>query len=52
MCAGVKDHGVFLESVGQLNVRSPLESGGASDNVMVHLLSVSEGAEVLEERAS
>lgn len=34
----------FLFKVsGQSNVRLPLESGGASDSVMVHLLSVSKG---------
>lgn len=33
---------VFYVS-GQLNVRLALESGGASDSVMVRLLSVSEG---------
>lgn len=34
---------MFVKSVGQLNVRLALDSGGACDSVMVHLLSVSEG---------
>lgn len=50
MYAGVKGDGVFLESVRQLSISFPWESDGASDNVMVHLLSIREGAEVLEER--
>lgn len=43
VCAGVRGRWCVLNSVGQLNARLALESGGASDSVMVHLLNVSEG---------
>lgn len=43
---------MFPESVRQLSISVPWESGGARDNVMVHLLRVREGAEVLEEEGA
>lgn len=49
---GVKGSGVFPEPVRQLSIGGPWESGGASDNVMVHLLRVREGAEVSEEEGA
>lgn len=43
VCAGMRGRFCVIKSVKQLNASLALDSGGASDSVMVHLLSVTEG---------